>query len=79
MPCMGPVTRSGCGAICPSFGRDCYACYGPAENLNAPSLSHRLAALGLAREAVAARFHLINSQAPGFLGAGGAADPDTHG
>ena len=78
IPCMGPVTRSGCGAICPSFGRDCYACYGPAENVNAASLSRRLEGLGLAREAVAARFHLINSQAPGFLGAGGAADPDRH-
>lgn len=31
MPCLGPVTRTGCGAICPSMGRDCYGCFGPAE------------------------------------------------
>lgn len=69
-PCMGPVTRTGCGAICPAFGRDCYACYGPAENVNAPALARRLAGLGLVPEAVARRFHFINSQAPAFLEAG---------
>ena len=32
IPCLGPVTRTGCGAICPSMGRDCYGCFGPVEN-----------------------------------------------
>jgi sulfhydrogenase subunit delta len=31
IPCLGPVTRAGCGAICPGMGRDCYGCFGPAE------------------------------------------------
>lgn len=31
LPCLGPVTRTGCGAICPSMGRDCYGCFGPME------------------------------------------------
>lgn len=31
IPCLGPVTRTGCGAICPGMGRDCYGCFGPCE------------------------------------------------
>jgi coenzyme F420-reducing hydrogenase gamma subunit len=31
MPCMGPVTHAGCGALCPSCKRGCYSCYGPKE------------------------------------------------
>ena len=30
-PCMGPVTHAGCGALCPSYQRGCYGCYGPKE------------------------------------------------
>jgi coenzyme F420-reducing hydrogenase gamma subunit len=66
MPCMGPVTRTGCGALCPRFGRDCYACFGPAENPNTASLARRLEGLGLAPADVARRFLFINSQAPAF-------------
>jgi coenzyme F420-reducing hydrogenase gamma subunit len=69
IPCMGPVTRTGCGAICPRFGRDCYACYGPAENVNADALARRFQGLGLLPEQVARRFLSINGAAPEFADA----------
>ena len=40
-PCLGPVTHAGCGAICPSFARGCYGCYGPMERANTAALSRR--------------------------------------
>jgi sulfhydrogenase subunit delta len=41
-PCLGPVTHAGCGAICPSYNRGCYGCYGPMETPNTASLSRWL-------------------------------------
>ena len=38
-PCLGPVTHAGCGAICPSYDRGCYGCFGPME-LAEPGLAH---------------------------------------
>jgi len=66
LPCMGPVTRTGCGVLCPQQGRDCYGCYGPAEHTNAAALAAQFAALGLAPADVARRFGSINSGAEAF-------------
>ena len=43
-PCLGPVTHAGCGALCPSYHRGCYGCFGPMEQPNAGSLGGWLAA-----------------------------------
>jgi coenzyme F420-reducing hydrogenase gamma subunit len=39
LPCLGPVTQTGCGAICPAMGRGCYGCFGPREGANVDSLA----------------------------------------
>ena len=38
-PCLGPVTHAGCGALCPSYDRGCYGCFGPMESPNTAALS----------------------------------------
>ncbi len=38
IPCLGPVTQAGCGALCPSYNRGCYGCFGPKETPNTASL-----------------------------------------
>lgn len=70
-PCMGPVTRTGCGALCPSFSRDCYACYGPGENSNTSALAGRFEQLGLAPDSIARRFWSMTNGATPFREEGG--------
>jgi sulfhydrogenase subunit delta len=45
-PCLGPVTHAGCGALCPSYHRGCYGCYGPMETPNTEALSAWFSRLG---------------------------------
>lgn len=46
VPCLGPVTQAGCGALCPSYDRGCYGCYGPMETPNTTSLASQFRLLG---------------------------------
>jgi coenzyme F420-reducing hydrogenase gamma subunit len=45
-PCLGPVTEAGCGALCPTFNRGCFGCFGPMESPNTTSLAKQFRVLG---------------------------------
>ena len=46
IPCLGQVTQTGCGAICPRFGRGCYGCFGPREQANTAGLTSHFQVAG---------------------------------
>jgi sulfhydrogenase subunit delta len=67
IPCLGPVTQAGCGAICPAYNRGCYACFGPSEKPNTASLSGWWnEKLGVGREDLVRAFRSFNAQAEAF-------------
>lgn len=45
--CLGPITRAGCAAICPSSGYQCVGCRGLTSNANLASLKQVMAEHGL--------------------------------
>lgn len=65
-PCLGPVTQSGCGAICPSYDRGCYGCYGPAAQPNLVTLTDEFQAAGMPRDRVVQALRGFNGYAPDF-------------
>ncbi len=58
--CLGPVTHAGCGALCPSYDRGCYGCFGPMETPNTASLTRQLRLLGTDDRAVDRVFRTFN-------------------
>ncbi len=65
-PCMGPVTHAGCGALCPSYDRGCYGCFGPMETPDTRALSAWLARLGLPERDVRRLYSTFNTWSPEF-------------
>jgi sulfhydrogenase subunit delta len=64
--CLGPVTHAGCGALCPSFHRGCYGCFGPAETTNTKGLEPALVLSGKSPEDIARLYSTFNAAAPEF-------------
>ena len=73
-PCLGPVTHAGCGALCPSYSRGCYGCFGPMEAPNAAALTAGLMGLGCTALDVTRLFRTFNADAPAFKEAAAAAE-----
>jgi len=62
----GPVTRAGCGGLCPSYARACFACFGPADGANLPAMTARLRELGMATPDLVRVLRTVTVGAPAF-------------
>lgn len=74
IPCLGPVTQAGCGAICPAYDRGCYGCFGPMESPNTDSLAVWWEQLGAGDRTLVRAFRNFNAYAPAFKEASDARD-----
>jgi coenzyme F420-reducing hydrogenase gamma subunit len=66
IPCLGPVTHAGCGALCPSCQRGCYGCFGPMPLANVSGLGAHLGRMGMPKDAVLRVFRSFNAGAAAF-------------
>ena len=63
VPCLGPVTHAGCNALCPSYDRGCYGCFGPQETPNPAALNEWL---GLGDRDLVRVYRTFNADAKAF-------------
>jgi coenzyme F420-reducing hydrogenase gamma subunit len=66
IPCLGPVTHAGCNALCPSYNRGCYGCYGPMETPNTAALSSWFNRLGISNDNLARLFSTFYASSEPF-------------
>ncbi len=64
--CLGPVTHAGCNALCPSYHRGCFGCYGPNETPNTASIAERFSILGLTSAEITRLFRLFTTESEAF-------------
>lgn len=58
--CMGPVTKAGCDAWCPSWGNTCYSCRGLVDNPAKDGQIDLLEKYGYTMDDITERFDLYN-------------------
>ncbi|MBN1661637.1 MAG: NADH:ubiquinone oxidoreductase [Anaerolineae bacterium] len=67
--CLGPITRAGCGAICPTYGDGCEGCRGLIPHPHENAMKDVLAKAGLTVDELLARMNMFNAFDPAQLGA----------
>ncbi|MFE9008053.1 oxidoreductase [Streptomyces sp. NPDC007875] len=66
IPCLGPVTHAGCGALCPAYGRGCYGCFGPVAHPNLESMVRQLRHDGMTERDIVRVFRTFNAASPEY-------------
>lgn len=64
--CLGPVTQAGCNALCPSYHRGCFGCFGPKETPNTSALSTYWKSHGVREDELVRLFRGFNAYAEAF-------------
>lgn len=65
-PCLGPVTMAGCNALCPSYDRGCFGCFGPKEAANTTPLGEWFKQTGMPADDIVRLFRGFNANAEPF-------------
>lgn len=66
IPCLGPVTHAGCGALCPGLRRGCFGCFGPSESADVASLRAAWHQAGIDDDRLVRMLRTFNVAAPAF-------------
>ncbi|MGY1900433.1 NADH-quinone oxidoreductase subunit B family protein [Nocardia gipuzkoensis] len=66
IPCLGPVTQAGCGALCPAYHRGCFGCFGPMANPNVHALLPILRVNGMDTDDIDRVFATYAAASPDF-------------
>ncbi|MBI2954450.1 MAG: oxidoreductase [Chloroflexi bacterium] len=66
MTCLGPVTHDGCGALCPTYNKGCYGCFGPMDDPKPERFARELEVRGLKGAQIVREFMRITSYAEGY-------------
>jgi sulfhydrogenase subunit delta len=59
--CLGPITRAGCGAICPTYGDGCEGCRGLIPHPNENAMKDVLEKAGLTVEQLLSKMTMFNA------------------
>jgi sulfhydrogenase subunit delta len=65
--CLGPITRAGCDAICPTYGDGCEGCRGVIPHPNENAMKDVLAEAGLTVGQLMAKMSMFNAYDPGQI------------
>ncbi len=67
IPCLGPVTAAGCGAVCPTYRVPCIGCFGPVDEANVASEYLLLCEKGFTKDEVVRRMRMYGGAAAQVL------------